>query len=78
MKREYAIDLLARRTDSIEPCQGCKLKYKCDAERLACTQFRFFVETGRLSDAPYRYPTRAIYMDVFHKEPAMPPRKEIV
>lgn len=61
-----------------EPCIDCKLKYKCDAERLACTQFRFFVSTGRLSDAPYRYPTRAIYMDVFHNEPAMPPRKETI
>ena len=76
MTREYTIDLLARRTDSIEPCIDCKLKYKCDAERLACTQFRYFVDTGRTSEAMYRYPTRAIYIDLFHKEPAMPPRKE--
>ena len=71
MPREYTINLLRGRSDTIEPCQGCKLKYKCDAERLACTQFGFFVDTGRISNALYRYPTRAIYMDVFHKEPNM-------
>jgi len=54
-----------------EPCTNCSHKYKCEAERLACSQFRFFVETGRLSEATYRTPTRAIYIDVFYKELSM-------
>ena len=57
-----------------EPCTNCAHKYKCDAERLACPQFRFFVQTGRVSEAEHKQPTRAIYIDLFHTEPAMPPR----
>jgi hypothetical protein len=76
MTRQYTIDLLARRTDSIEPCIDCKLKYKCDGERLACDQFKFFVDTGRLPNARDRFPTRAIYIDLFHKEPTMTRRAE--
>jgi hypothetical protein len=58
-----------------EPCIGCSHKYKCDAERLACAQFRYFVNTSYLSDVAHRVPTREIYIDIFYKEPAMP-RKE--
>lgn len=76
LKREYTINLLSRRTDTIEPCVGCSHKYKCDAERLACTQFRYFVNTGFNSDVEHRMPTRAIYIDIFHNEPQMTPRKE--
>jgi hypothetical protein len=54
-----------------EPCINCSHKYKCEAERLACSQFRFFVETGRVSEAIHHSPTRAIYIDVFYKEPTM-------
>lgn len=57
-----------------EPCTDCALKYKCDAERLACPQFRYFVNTGYVSEAAHKEPTRAIYFDIFHREPAMPPR----
>jgi hypothetical protein len=59
-----------------EPCIGCAHKYKCDAERLACAQFRYFVNTSYLSDVAHRVPTREIYVDIFYKEPAMPLRKE--
>ena len=59
-----------------EPCTGCSHKYKCEAERLACAQFRYFVNTGYISEAAHKNPTREIYIDVFYKEPAMPPRKE--
>jgi hypothetical protein len=59
-------------------CADCSHKYKCDAERLACPQFRFFVNTGRLSEAAYKTPTRKIYIEIFHSEPLMTPRKEIV
>jgi hypothetical protein len=76
MTREYTMDLLARRTDSVEPCKNCSLQYRCDANRLACTQFRFFVNTGRMPVDTARYPTREIYIDLFHNEPAMPARKE--
>jgi hypothetical protein len=61
-----------------ELCANCSHKYKCDAEHLACPQFKFFVDTGRVSEATHRVPTRAIYIELFHTEPAMPPRKEIV
>jgi len=75
MKREYTVNLLVRRSDSIEPCQKCSLQYQCDANRLACTQFRFFVNTGRMPVDSARYPTREIYIDVFHNEPAMTRRE---
>jgi hypothetical protein len=76
LKREYTINLLAGRSNAVEPCVGCEHKYKCDAERLACAQFRYFVNTSYLSDVAHRTPTRAIYMDIFYKEPEMNPRKE--
>lgn len=52
-------------------CEDCAHKYRCDADRLACSQFRFFVNTGQVSGAEGRVPTRAIYIDVFHTEPSM-------
>jgi len=59
-------------------CENCGHKYKCDAQRLACPQFKFFVDTGHISEATHRAPTRAIYIELFHTEPAMTPRKEKV
>lgn len=58
-------------------CEDCAHKYRCDADRLACTQFRFFVNTGRMPVDSARYPTREIYYDVFYSEPHMPARKEL-
>jgi hypothetical protein len=75
-KRDYTVNLLVRRPNTVEPCIDCAHKYKCDAERLACRQFRFFVETGRSSEAEHRVPTRAIYIDVFHNEPVMTRREK--
>ena len=53
------------------PCQDCQHKYKCDEQRLACSQFRFFVNTGAISESIHRVPTRKIYIDIFHTEPQM-------
>jgi len=75
MTRQYPIDLLARRTDSIEPCIDCRHKYRCDADRMACENFRFFVNTGHSHKTLSRWPSREIYIDLFHKEPTMT-RKE--
>jgi len=55
----------------VSPCQDCQHKYQCDEKRLACSQFRFFVNTGAISEAIHRNPTRKIYMEVFHTEPQM-------
>lgn len=54
-----------------EPCVNCEHKYKCDEQRLACAQFRFFVNTSYISEVAHRVPTREIYMDIFHTEPKM-------
>jgi hypothetical protein len=77
-KRQYTINLLIGRNDAIEPCIDCSHKYKCDAERLACRQFRYFVDTGRISEAMHRVPTRGIYIDIFYKEPSIFTKKETV
>jgi hypothetical protein len=58
------------------PCRKCSLQYRCDEGRLACTQFRFFVNNGYMPVDSARYPTREVYIDIFHNEPAMPPRRE--
>lgn len=76
VKREYTINLLAGRSNAVEPCTNCPHKYKCDAERLACAQFRYFVNTSYISKVAERIPTREIYIDIFYKEPDMTPRKE--
>jgi hypothetical protein len=70
-KRQYTINLLKGRDDATEPCADCSDKYKCDAERLACPQFRYFVNTGFISEATHKVPTRAIYVDIFYKEPSI-------
>jgi len=59
------------------PCENCAHKYKCDEQRLACQQFRFFVNTGAISEAAHRRPTREIYADIFYTNPYMK-RKETV
>jgi hypothetical protein len=59
------------------PCQDCAHKYKCDGQRLACQQFRVFVNTGAISKAAFINPTREIYADVFYTNPFMN-RKETV
>lgn len=60
------------------PCTNCLLKYKCEAERLACAQFRYFVNTSYISDIANKTPTRKIYADIFYNEPIMPKKKEPV
>jgi hypothetical protein len=51
------------------PCTDCPLKYKCEEQRLACTQFRLFVEKGVVVTDTHRNPTRAVYIDVFYTGP---------
>ena len=58
------------------PCNDCQHRYRCDEQRLACSQFRYFVNTGFVSQASHCEPTRKIYAELFYKEPEMPPRKE--
>jgi hypothetical protein len=69
------MDFSKRVISEDSPCQECKHKYKCDEQRLACTQFRFFVNTGRMPQSIHKEPTRAIYFDVFYREPVMTPKK---
>ena len=58
------------------PCEDCNHKYRCDEQRLACSQFNFFVNTGRKPESLHREPTRKIYIDIFHTEPEIKPKKE--
>jgi hypothetical protein len=58
------------------PCNDCSHKYQCDEKRLACAQFRYFVNTGYVSQASHCEPTRNIYADVFYKESIIKPRSE--
>jgi hypothetical protein len=58
------------------PCQDCLHKYQCDEKRLACAQFRYFVNTGYVSEVAHREPTRKIYAEVFYKEPIIKTRSE--
>jgi hypothetical protein len=57
-------------------CTDCPHKYKCEEQRLACAQFRYFVNTGLVSQASYRNPTRKIYAEIFYTDPEMSRRKE--
>jgi hypothetical protein len=59
------------------PCEECQHKYKCEEKRLACSQFRYFVNTGAISEAISRMPTRKIYVDIFYTELQMH-RKETI
>lgn len=58
-----------------EPCVDCESKYKCDAERLACAEFKFFVNTSYASKTGDFNPTRAIYIEIFYKDPDMLTKK---
>lgn len=42
------------------PCEkfSCPKRAQCAEERLACTAFRYFVNTGRASDPRYVFPAR--------------------
>jgi hypothetical protein len=54
-----------------DPCLDCDKKYKCDALRMACPEFKFFVETGRYSVTQNRTPSRAVYVELFYTDPTM-------
>jgi hypothetical protein len=60
------------------PCQDCLHKYQCDEKRLACAQFRYFVNTGYVSEVAQRTPTRKIYAEIFYKEPIMPKKETTI
>lgn len=58
-----------------EPCVDCKKKYHCDEQKLACGEFRFFVNTGYRSVSQTRFPSREIYVEIFNTPPSMTPTK---
>jgi len=60
-----------------EPCFNCNKKYKCDAQRMACAEFRYFVNTGYTSVTQNRMPSREIYVEVFYTDPSLTTRPSV-
>jgi hypothetical protein len=43
------------------PCDECEYSAKCKRERLACTEFEYYINTGNILNWKFRFPTRAIF-----------------
>ncbi|MBU2836552.1 hypothetical protein HF673_12415 [Acidithiobacillus thiooxidans] len=48
------------------PCDGCAHYFKCAEQKLACSDFGFFVRTGRIIEQD-RIPSEKRFRLVFHK-----------
>jgi hypothetical protein len=61
MTRQYTLDVLAQRTESIEPCQDCEHKELCGTQHKACERFAMYVINGRIYEELPKNPTFMMY-----------------
>lgn len=76
MKQEtYTIErpptgvLISDLKDNLEktPCRNCKYDLDCKKNNLACKDFAYYMETGKVVEKS-RYPTRQIRLQIFPHE----------